>query len=107
MRGWRVGCVALLGCGKHEDKAAPVLQHAGAGGGSSEAEFAAELTAALPDRHLVYAADKHQLAGSTEMISTTIVYQVWLKTDEAGRPDAIKRIAAGFSQMPKDKLTLD
>src|SRR3569623_244453 len=107
MRGWLVVCVALLGCGKHEDKAAPVLKHAGAGGGSSEAEFAAELSAARPDRHLVYDADKHQLTGSNEMISTTNVYQEWLKTDEAGRPDASKRIAAGFSQMPKDKQTLD
>ena len=41
------------------------------------------------------------------MISTTNIYQEWLKTDEPGRPEAIKRIAAGFSQMPKDKQTLD
>ena len=70
MRGWLVVCVALLGCGKHDAKPAPKLVGAGggvpaAGGGSSEAEFAAQLAAALPDRHLVYDADKHQMTGST------------------------------------------
>ena len=70
MRGWLVVCVALLGCGKHEDKPTPA-KLVGAGGGSSEAEFAAQLSAALPDRHLVYDADKHQMTGSNEVISTT------------------------------------
>ncbi len=105
MRGWLVVCVvALLGCGKHEDKPRPVLV---AGAGSGEAEFAKQLAAALPDRHLVYDESKHQLTGSNEVIATTNVYQEWLKTDADHRPAAIQRIAAGFSQMPKDKLSLD
>jgi uncharacterized protein YtpQ (UPF0354 family) len=107
MRGWLVVCVALLGCGKHEDKAAPAPKLAGAGGGSSEAEFAAQLSAALPDRHLAYDESKHLLTGSNEVISTTNIYQEWLHTEAAERPEAVKRIAAGFSQMPQDKQTLD
>ncbi|MBV8758204.1 MAG: hypothetical protein JO257_13035 [Deltaproteobacteria bacterium] len=107
MRGWLVVCVALLGCGKHEDKAAPRLVTGSGGGGSSEADFAAQLAAVLPDRHLVYDADKHQMTGSNEVISTTNIYQEWLKTDPGERRQALQKIASGFTEMPKDKITLD
>lgn len=106
MRGWLVVCVvALLGCGKQEDRPAPAPTPVT--NGSDEAAFAKQLAAALPDRHLVYDPAKHQLTGSNEVIATTNLYQEWLATDAEHRPAAIQRVAAGFSQTPKDKLTLD
>jgi len=105
MRGWLVVVVALsAGCNNHEQaKKMRGGSTGGAGGGSSEAEFAAQLAAALPGRTLSFDADKHQLSGSDELISTTNLYQEWLRTPPAERPDAVKRIAAGFLQTGADK----
>jgi hypothetical protein len=97
MRGWLVVVAVTCAC-----KREPSVQPAGARGGSSEAEFAAQLAAALPERSLTFDAASHALRGSNAFFSTTNVYQEWLRIDPADRADAIKRLAASMSSLDTD-----
>jgi len=90
---WILLACALTACKKHDESLAKPSDR--------EADFAAQLKTAI-GRDLTFDEANHRLTGSNEAISTTNLYQEWVATAPADRPEAIKKIAAGFAQAHGD-----